>query len=215
MSLVLLIPMLGRPHWVDPLVESIRATCSGRILFGLTPGDDAVYAAVGAAGCEWFEIPHMPGDYARKINTGYRMSTEEHIFVGAGDLLFHPGWYEAACAALAPGIGVVGTNDLGSPRVMNGQHATHSLVTREYADLGSIDRPREILHEGYWHEFCDDELVGTAKKRGAWAFAADSYVKHRHPNWCPDVPMDEVYAKQAVRMRASRALYARRMRKWR
>ena len=31
---------------------------------------------------------------------------------------------------LTAGIGVVGTNDLGSRRVMAGLHSTHSLVTR-------------------------------------------------------------------------------------
>ena len=42
--------------------------------------------------------------------------------------------------------GVVGTNDLSSKRVMAGTHATHALITREYAELGTIDdvyyRPR-------------------------------------------------------------------------
>lgn len=216
MDLAILVPMLGRAHRVHPLVESIRATCKAHVLFLLTPGDVEVQNAVDAAGCERLEVRKLPhGDYARKINAGYRATDEPLLFLGADDLHFHPGWYEAAVAQLAPGVGVVGTNDLGSPRVMAGEHATHSLVTREYADEhGTIDGPGEILHEGYPHEWVDDELIGTAKNRGAWAMALDSHVEHLHPNWHPEVPLDALYAQQRKRMRAGAALYQVRRRRW-
>lgn len=215
MSLVLIIPMLGRPHWVAPLVESIRSTCDGRVLFMLTPGDHDVLTAVKESGCDWMAVDYQPaGDYARKVNTAYRESSEDLLFIGAGDLRFHLGWLEAATAQLADGIGVVGTNDLGSPRVKAGLHATHSLVTRQYVDeFGTIDRPGEVLHEGYAHEFVDDEFVATAKRRKAWAFAFDARVEHLHPNW-GKAPMDPTYAKQGERMRAGRALYMQRMPLW-
>ena len=125
-----------------------------------------------------------------------------------------PGWLSAALARLAPGIGVVGTNDLGSPRVMAGEHATHSLVTRSYADeFGTIDEPGKVLHEGYVHEFVDDELVATARFRSAWAFAVDSHVEHLHPCW-GKAPMDRLYAGQSERIRAGRKLYDRRRHLW-
>jgi len=214
-SLVIVVPMLGRAHRVAPLVESIRATCAGRVLFALTPGDDEVRAAVDALDCEHIDVPRQPvGDYARKINAGYRSTTEAHILCGADDLKFHPGWYEAAVAALGPGIGVVGTNDLGNPRVMAGQHATHCLVTRDYADrFGTVDQAGQIMHEGYPHEYVDDELIGTAKMRRAWAFAPGSHVEHLHPNW-GKAPRDEMYDQQQARMRAGADLYRRRRRLW-
>lgn len=216
MDLVILVPMLGRAHRVAPLLDSIETTCKARVLFLVSPNDDELHDAVTAAGCEYLEVRRLPqGDYARKINTGYRATTEPLLFLAADDLLFHPGWYEAAVAKLTDGIGVVGTNDLGSPRVMAGEHATHSLVTRDYADqFGTIDGPGEILHQGYPHEWCDDELVGTAKRRGAWAMALDSHVEHLHPNWHPDVPMDALYAAQHKRMRAGAGLYQVRRRRW-
>lgn len=216
-GLVIVVPMLGRPHRVAPLLESIEATTpTARVLFALSPDDAAVAAEVRQAGRPYITVPYQPtGDYARKINAGYRHSTEPLIFLGADDLKFHPGWFEAATAKLDPGIGVVGTNDLGSPRVMRGEHATHSLVTREYADrLGVIDQPAQILFEGYAHEFVDDELVGTAKHRRAWAVAPDSHVEHLHPNWRRDVPVDALYAQQQQRMRQSRPLYLQRRRLW-
>lgn len=214
-DLVIVVPMLGRPHRVLPLVSSIRSTCRARVLFCVSPGDTEVHQAIDELGCERIEVAPRPrGDYARKINAGYRHTRESRIFAAADDLCFHPGWYEAAIAALAPGIGVVGTNDLGSPRVMAGEHATHSLITRAYADeFGTVDKRGEIYHEGYPHEYVDDELVGTAMRRKAWAFAFDSHVEHLHPNW-GKAESDPLYAQQRHRMSAGASLYRRRRRLW-
>lgn len=213
-DVAVLVPMLGRAPLVARLRESIVSTCDARIVWLVTPSD-SVIATVESLGDDVISVPRKPaGDYARKINTGYRATTEPLLMLAAIDVVFRPGWLEAAVAELRPGIGVVGTNDLGSPRVMAGEHATHSLVTREYADrFGTIDRPGEILHEGYPHEWVDDELVGTAKKRGAWAFAHGSHVEHLHPNW-GKAPTDLLYAQQRQRMRKGANLYVRRRRLW-
>jgi hypothetical protein len=214
-DVVIVVPILARAHRVAPLVDSIRATCDARIVFAVTTTDRLVHQAVDAAGCKRIAVaPTQRGDYARKVNAVYRATTEPLIFLGADDLRFHPGWLEAARSQLLPGIGVVGTNDLGSPRVMAGEHATHSLVTRAYADEhGTLDGPGAILCERYVHEYVDDELVGTAKLRGAWAFAVDSHVEHLHPNWGKG-KMDKLYAQQGRRMRADRALHQQRARLW-
>ncbi len=205
--------MLGRPHRVRPLLDSIRDTSDARVVFVCSPGDDEVLRTVE-------ELPHLivdgpfPGDYARKINRGISNTAEPLIFMGACDLKFHPGWLEAATAQLAPGVGVVGTNDLGSTRVMAGEHSTHSLVTRDYVrDFGTIDTPGIALHEGYPHEYVDDEFVQTAMFRGAFAFAEDSHVEHLHPAW-GKAPTDDLYDQQRYRMRAGRKVFLRRRRLW-
>jgi glycosyltransferase involved in cell wall biosynthesis len=209
-----IVPMLGRAHRVGPLLESLLSTCDPEVLFMLTPGDDDVIAAVEAAGQRWRTVDHRPGDYARKINQGVKETSDRLIFTAADDLAFHPHWLERAVDKLAPGIGVVGTNDLGSPRVMRGEHATHLLVTRAYVEThGTIDEPGKVFHEGYPHEYCDDEAVATAKKRRAWAFAPDSIVEHLHPSWSK-APMDDLYAQQPTRMRAGKQLFQRRRRLW-
>lgn len=215
-DVAVLVPMLGRAHRVAPLLQSLTATApDARPVFLVSPNDTDVHRAIDANRAERIIVPGPhPGDYARKINTGYRHTTEPLLFLAADDLQFHPGWCEAAAAELAPGIGVVGTNDLGSPRVIAGDHATHSLVTRAYVDeFGTIDQRGVVLHEGYQHEFVDDEFVETAKHRGAWAFAAGSHVEHLHPSW-GKAPMDSMYAQQRRRMAAGRRVYQKRRHLW-
>ena len=218
--ILIIIPVLRRPHRAAPVVESIRkATPEGaaRVLFVGTTGDAAEHEACKATGADLMVLPgeHQPGDYARKINAAYQASAEPLLFLGADDIDFRPGWLAAAERVMTEtGAGVVGTNDLGNPRVMRGDHATHCVVSRVYADeFGTVDEPGKIMHEGYVHEFADDEMVGTAKKRRRWAFAADSIVEHLHPSW-NKAPTDALYDAQADRMRQSRALYLSRMGMW-
>lgn len=215
MGLVILIPALTRAHLIAPLMASIRETTPhARVLFLTTPDDDQVIAEIERSRLMHLSIPWDRGDYPRKINQGIAATTEEHIFTGATDILFRPGWYEAACAKLADGIGVVGTNDLTNPAVMAGEHATHMLVTRTYVQrFGTIDEPGKFFHEGYWHEFCDAEAVETAKRRGAWAFAADSVVEHMHPLG-GKAPMDKMYASGEVRTQFGRRTFEGRRALW-
>lgn len=214
MNVAILVPMLRRAHRVAPLLESIGETApDARVVFVCSPGDTQVLEAVQPHQHLVVDGP-FPGDYARKINAGVEATTEPLVFMGADDLLFHPGWLEAATARLTAGIGVVGTNDLGSKRVMAGVHSTHSLVTRDYIErFGTIDEPGRALHEGYPHEFVDDELVQTAMARNAWAFAPDSIVEHLHPSW-GKAPTDELYDQQADRMARGRRIYRERRRLW-
>lgn len=212
MDLVVIVPMLGRVHRVVPLLDSIHATCSARVVFALSPNDAPVRRAVDRASAEHVIVPrHRTGDYARKIQAGIDHTTEPYIFTGADDLRFHPGWFEAARAHLSGTVGVVGTNDLANQR--GGQHSTHFLVARWYVALGTIDQPGQLMYDGYVHEFVDDELVGTAKRRRSWAFAADSIVEHLHP-MVGKAPNDPLYARQRMRMRASRPLYLKRRKLW-
>lgn len=216
-DVAILVPLLRRPWRVAPLLGSITATTTvpHQVVFACTPSDLATIDAVHTAGYKPLLVDrHRKGDYARKIQAGIDATDTPFVFTGADDLKFHPHWFEKARAKMVDGIGVVGTNDLANPRVVAGEHATHSLVARWYCELGTIDEPGVLLHHGYVHEFVDDELVGTAKKRGAWAFAADSHVEHLHPIYNPAVPMDEMYADQRRRMGVSRTLYTRRRALW-
>jgi hypothetical protein len=215
---VVVVPVLRRPHRVVPLIESLRAATPEphRLLFMCTAGDDAEIEAVDRAGAERLVIsPNGDGDYAIKVNTALKETAEPFLFTGADDLHFHPGWLSAALVEMTdPAVGVVGTNDLGNPRVQEGRHSTHSLVRRTYVEQhGLIDEPGKVFFEGYPHEYVDDELVQTAKVRGAWAFAWGSIVEHLHPNW-GKAPTDELYDAQWDRMARGRAMFKRRRHLW-
>lgn len=199
---------------IPALAESLAAsTDRARLLFIISRGDVSVLDEVhGAHDC--LLVPQWDRcDYARKINAGIAASDEPLIFTGAIDLLFRPGWLEAAEAHLSDTVGVVGTNDLTNPRVVAGRHATHFLVSRHYVNRGQIDGEPGLLHEGYWHEYVDDELVATATFRGAYAFAEDSHVEHLAWQWGKR-PADTLDADMNLRMNAGRRLFRRRRHLW-
>jgi hypothetical protein len=221
---VVIVPVLARPHRVEPFLTSlVDATADPvRVVFVATAGDTAmidavIHAADGAADIVLEVLPpNRVGDYAKKVNFVYGRTTEPFMFLAADDLHFHDGWLEAAMAEMAnPAIGVVGTQDLApTDRARTGDHATHCLIRRSYIDeRGTIDERGKVLHEGYPHEYVDDELVGTAKARHAWAFAHGSVVEHLHPSW-GKAPPDRLYRDQRRRMSQGRVIYRRRSGLW-
>ena len=215
MRTLIIIPTLGRPHRVGPLLENIiEATPEDhRVLFMVTETDHATQAAVvGSVGEMAAVRPYRHGDYAKKINSAYHGSREPYLFTGADDLFFHPGWLTKALDKMTPGIGVVGTNDLANRRTVDGDHSTHSLVSREYADRGLADGGSGILWEGYVHNFVDDELIATAKHRAAYA-KSDAIVEHMHPNW-GTAPHDTTYDVGRKSFTRDRQLYKQRQRLW-
>lgn len=211
---VVIVPMLGRAAMVQHLANSLaRTTDRARLLFVVSQGDVSVLDEVHGA-YDYLLVPRWErGDYPKKINAGIASTGEPLVFTGAIDLVFHSGWLEAAEAQLGPGIGVVGTNDMANPRVMRGQHATHMLVTRAYAQGPQIDGKPGFLCEDYWHEFVDDEAVAVAKKRKAWKFAADSRVEHLAWQFGKR-PRDVLDASYALRSAVSWRTFNRRRHLW-
>ena len=215
-QLVLLVPVLNRPGNAAPLVASIKAatTVPHRILFICSRRDADEIAACEETGAEILIAPWGPGrgDFARKINLGYRETSEPWLFQGADDLRFHARWdIEALAVARRFHAGVIGTNDLANPSVLRGKSSTHSLIVRSYIEEygGTLDGSGEVFCERFSHQFVDLELVETAKFHKQFAFAARSIVEHRHPHW-GTAEMDDTYRKGQRDTRADRALYVRR-----
>jgi hypothetical protein len=220
---VVLVPVLNRPHRVLPLVRSLGDTSDAALLFLCSPDDKAQITECRRAAAKHRRVGFTivpwrngPGDYSRKINHGVRLTDDEWVLQGADDLVFRVGWLEAALDAhTATGARVVGTNDLGNPRVLRGQHATHSLVRRDYIlDRGTWDEPGSLLHEGYAHNFCDDEMILTARQRREFVFAHHAHVEHMHPNWRKGAP-DRTYEIGMERFRQDRVLFNQRRHKFR
>jgi hypothetical protein len=219
-SVAVLIPVLDRPSRVGPLVDSLTVSenteAPATPYFLCSPGDDAQIAAVRASGSELFVVDWEPGrgDYAKKMNYGWRHTEEEWVFFAADDVLFRPGWLEACFRVFGETEAcVIGTNDLGNRTVMDGRHSTHTLVHRDYAVCGSIDDPTVILHEGYWHNWVDNELVETAKWRGTFASAGDAHVEHLHPFWRKGGD-DATYERGRRHFNDDQALFNQRRRLW-
>jgi hypothetical protein len=199
-SVAVVVPVLGRPWRVEPLRDSLLESQGDvplELLFVASPNDEAEIQELRRCGVDFLvsSWPSGPADWARKVNLAYRETRADWIFTGADDLCFCPGWADRAleCAATS-GAGVVGTQDHGNIRVRRGEHATHSLVARWYADeYGTVEEKRTVVSELYDHNFVDDELVETAKGRGLFVFCNAAEVPHLHPNWRQDVKRDATY----------------------
>lgn len=184
-----------------------------RLLFVVSRDDREELRALESEGAE-FLIASV-GSYPAKVNLAYRATDEPVLFLAADDLAPREGWLSAALACLDAGALVVGTNDLGNPRVLAGEHSTHTLVSRAYCDSpgAAFGQPGAVLHEGYHHWYVDDELVGLARHRGVYAHAHDSVVEHLHP-YHGKAPHDATYRVGERRKRQDLAEFARRAGGW-
>ncbi len=229
-----LVPVLGRPEHAEPFMASLRASTGLATAYAICDDDDEeatkawkqagasilpaapAELAVNDRGWPTGEVIRKadhPGTFAEKVNEGYRQTREPWLLLVGSDVRFHPGWLDHAQAVAGDRYSVIGTNDLGNPRVTSGEHATHLLVRRSYVDEhgASWDGPGVVAHEGYRHWFVDDELVAVAKQRGAWAMALGSIVEHLHPAW-NKAPMDAVYELGAKHVATDRRTFEERCR---
>lgn len=210
-----LIPVLDRPHRVEPLLESLRASTSVpyRVLFLCSEHDEREVEAVRGAGEEYllFDLPPAKGQYAKKINAGYRKTEHPWLLLAADDVRFHMGWAEIALAAAGERFHVIGINDKMNAFVRQGYLATHSLVRRSYvAEVGcSLDGPGVIYHEGYSHNFVDCELSVLARYRGVFKFVRAAVIEHQHPLHTR-APLDATYKAGLADFDADRALFVER-----
>lgn len=196
---------------VERFMTSLRA--SGATATAYAVADPSETDAIHAWGVVGATVIVGEGTtFAQRINTGYKATDEPWLFVTGDDVLFHKNWLINAQLIASRTAHVVGTNDLTNPRVLAGEHATHMLIRRTYADEvgASWDGPGNVCHEGYRHWFVDDEIVTAAKLRGVWAMALSSRVEHFHPMF-GKAKDDEVYRIGQAHVDADRELFERRL----
>jgi hypothetical protein len=211
--IAVLVPVLGRPHRVQQLVDSFRSATSpsdAALYFVAQHSDVHEVAAIRAAGLEPILVGDEDRSWAKKINRGFERTRESWLLLAADDLRFHAGWVDNARKLLRVHEGVIGTNDLGNPSTMHGVSSTHPLVRRRYAEVcGTVDERGRVLHEGYDHNFADTELVSTAKRRGLYVHCYRCHVEHLHPAWGKG-EWDAVYTRGQEQYHRDGALFAAR-----
>jgi len=212
-----IVPVMRRPRNAAPFMASLRASTGLADVYVVADaGDRETIDAWKQAGAQVVvsAVPEWDGagTFAQKVNLGYQTTSQPWLFLVGDDVRFHSGWLDHAQAAARDGFDVVGTNDLGNPRVTSGEHATHLLIRRSYVDEqgASWDGPKVVAHESYAHWYVDDEIVAVAKQRGAWVMAPGSIVEHMHPAW-GKAKTDDVYELGQSHAEADRALFEVRL----
>lgn len=209
-----IVPVLGRPGNAAPFMASLRGSgAHPATAYAITDKADTETAqAWRDAGAQVVVIEDgPPGTFAEKVNIGYKVTSQPWLFLTGDDVRFHPGWLDQAQHAARDGADVVGTNDMHNPRSLAGEWSPHLLVRRAYVDeMGaSWDGPKVVAHEGYRHNFPDDEIVTVARRRGAWVMASHSKVEAMHPMW-GNAADDATYALGREHFEQDKALFEAR-----
>jgi hypothetical protein len=189
--LAVLVPVLGRPQNVVPLVRSfVESGTPGQLRFVVTLGDDEEHRAVVDA--QSHNVGRTEGHavtWPEKINLGVESIAADWYLCAADDIRFTPGWWDATRELRNGLAGVIGTNDAlpgtpGNPAVAAGSHTCHPLIRASYIrEYGTIDEKGKAVHDGYRHWCVDNELVVTAMIRDRWAFCREAVLIHDHPYW--------------------------------
>lgn len=209
-----LVPVVGRPQNAAPFMQSLRASTGIAAAYAICEADDVVsqdaWRAVGAQVV--VQDSGRPGTFACKINDGVAATSEPFVFLVGDDVEFRAGWLDhAQYVAYTQKAAVVGTVDHCNPKVMAGEHATHMLIARQYIEEvgASWDAPGVCCHEGYDHNYVDNELVTAAVWRSTFAMAFGSVVQHNH--WSTGrSAQDAVYERGLAKLKEDGALFSRR-----
>jgi len=214
----IIIPTLKRPGNVLVVTDDIRRYTprrSYRITF-VTDEDDAKTNEVIQTLVAGLDVNRIvrSGTFPKKINTAVAVTEGDWVLCCGDDVKFKPGWYEATVEATKLDKAVIGTNDK-TPRTRNRDHATAQLVRRDYIEHpGAAWRePGHVFHEGYHHQYADNELCNLAWKRGEWHFADDIVIEHPHPVWGTR-EWDEVYRLGQSNGLRDKRLFRQRHRLW-
>lgn len=217
MKVAILIPTLGRPDLLAPLLQNLRQVTEFRyrVYFVVDHEDfETRHTLETMQGCDFVTVV-CDGTFPEKTNAGYRASSEELVAPLADDVVFHPGWLEAAIPHFEAGWQVVGTYDR-TPATEEGWHATMPILRRSYIeDPGAVwGEPGKVFHGGFHHCFVETELWQLALHRDVAIFERDSVIEHLHPEWGTR-EADATDAKgNGQNWEADEALFIRRKEQW-
>jgi len=115
--------------------------------------------------------------FPKMFNKLVKKAKYDLVMFIADDIIPQEGFFENALKAmdlLPDKWGMVGLND----QFHDGwKLATHWLISKKMIPLLG----GEILHTGYWHCYCDQELLLRSRKLGRYIWAEDAKLFHDHP----------------------------------
>jgi hypothetical protein len=225
-DVVILVPILNRPHLIGPLMGNVKATTPEGVQLVFLPDDDDGESLEELARVHGSHVASPMRGWAGKLNGEVTGKTPEgltwwpgidYVFCCADDVLFHPGWLDEVMSVMVtyPNTRVVGTLDLLTSNVMAGEHATHFMVDRRYIDEvgGVVDEgPGSFLCEKYRHNYVDTEFIGTARARGVFQ-PSRAVVEHLH-HLTEKAMYDDVYRIGDASMQADARIFEKRRHLW-
>jgi hypothetical protein len=210
----IIVPVLGRPEHAATFVGSLdhSGVEDHRVhVYPMCENQDDL-SAWDRFGYGYLGAGHT---FAEKVNYGYKLTDAEWVLLVGTDVKFHQGWIDRLEDVVRhmPEACVLGTKDLGNPRVTEGTHTCHPVISRAYIDQvgSSWDGPGVVCHE-YRHCFVDDEIVTVAKQRGVWS-PTKAVIEHMHPYWDKG-EYDEVYQEGESWMEIDRFEWIRRVKEY-
>lgn len=170
-----LFPTTGRPQRAAACLKQLHETAKDIEVVAAVDADPETCQAIGPYVQTLIYSPTYRGCSAA-WNDCLREAAGDPVVFSADDLIWHPGWLEAALGKLAEfpgGWGMVGFND----GHWGEELATHYLMSRRFITevLGG-----RIAWEFYRHSFNDLEVNERAKEAGRYLWAEDSHVYHQH-----------------------------------
>lgn len=213
----IVVPVLRRPQNAEPFMASLEASIDDAlppVLALVNGGDDETRRAWDRSWAYTATCTQEPGSFGQKANQAAGIVGTDWMFLVGDDVAFQPGWLHEALRDIPDHICVVGTNDLGTPHVQAGDHATHMLIRMDYIreQGASWDGPGTVAGP-YRHWWTDNEMVTVAKQRGVWTSRPKSIVEHRHPYFGRG-EMDDVYRLGEEASGRDATLWASRVRKF-
>lgn len=196
----------GRPERAELCVQQLRET---------TPGHDLEIVAAVDADDETakrleplVDVLLYEDDFrgpAGAWNDCLRASTGDPVVLAADDLVWTPGWLDAALERLREfegGWGLVGFND----GHWTADLSTHYLMSRRFIVevLGGV-----VAWDCYPHSFTDAEANERAKAAGRYVWCEEAIVRHEH--WIfGDRPQDGTDTRELGRHGEARAMFEAR-----
>lgn len=216
MTLGIYIPTYGRPDKLQQVADNLKEATKGdfNLYWCVEKHDPKSIKAAKATGAKVIVNTGKPC-YADALQEIYEQTDEEIFFWGNDDFLFLKDWDVEPMRMIKEnkGIGVLGVHD-GNP---NTRYSTISFIRRKYIEeqSGVVDMPNRVLYP-YHHNYVDDELTNTAKKRDVWAYCSAPCIHHQHHSfkWLGEFPHDDTYAKNDKNFAEDTNTYYSRVHLW-